>query len=435
MNRRLCGRRVVAGLGVLAACVALIAAPLTAAQAPAASGGVAEAPSPEDLEKLVGPIALYPDDLVAIILPASTNPLQIVQADRFLDKRKADPKLPIDDNWDDSVKTLLNYPEVVKQMSADLDWTADLGEAVVADQGAVLDAVQAFRRKAQAAGNLKTDPKQVVEVEKEIIKIVPADPQVIYVPQYNPATVVVYSSVPVYGYYPVAYPSYYYPYPPGAALATGLIWGAAIGAAWNGGHWNTHWGGGYNNNITINRGDVNINRGNINTGNINRGNVNTGNINRPSQLPAGGSAAWQSNKRPGQVSSAAGRPSNTSRVGDSRPGGVGGGAAARPSTQPGGGMGQGANASRGQLGGASVSSAATRSGAGGGGRDAFGGYGSGSGARADSSRGAASRSSMSSQGVRSSAGTSARAGGGGARASGGGGARAGGGGGGRGGRR
>ncbi len=76
-------------------------------------------------------------------------------------------------------------------MSGDLDWTAALGEAVVADQGEVLEAVQAFRRKTQAAGNLKSDPKQTVVVEKEVIKIVPADPQVIYVPQYNPTTVVV----------------------------------------------------------------------------------------------------------------------------------------------------------------------------------------------------------------------------------------------------
>src|SRR4051812_43386706 len=115
------------GLVALATCVALIAAPLAAAQAPAAAGNAAEAPSPEQLEKLVGPIALYPDDLVAIILPASTNPLQLVQADRFLEKRKSDPKLPIDDNWDDAVKSLVNYPEVVKKMSTDLDWTADLG--------------------------------------------------------------------------------------------------------------------------------------------------------------------------------------------------------------------------------------------------------------------------------------------------------------------
>ena len=101
----------------------------------------------------------------------------------------------------------------------------------------MLEAVQAFRRKAQAAGNLKTDDKQIVVVEKEVITIVPADPQVIYVPQYNPTTVVVYSSVPAYGYYPAPYPSYYYPYAPGAALATGLIWGAAIGAAWGGGRY------------------------------------------------------------------------------------------------------------------------------------------------------------------------------------------------------
>ena len=87
--------------------------------------------SEADLAKLVGPIALYPDDLVAIILPASTNPLQLVQADRFLEKRKSDPKLPIDDKWDDPVKSLLNYPDVVKKMSDDLDWTTALGEAVV----------------------------------------------------------------------------------------------------------------------------------------------------------------------------------------------------------------------------------------------------------------------------------------------------------------
>jgi hypothetical protein len=400
----------------LAACFALIGAPLTAAQAPAASGNAAQAPSPEDLERLVGPIALYPDDLVAVILPASTNPLQIVQADRFLEKRKKDPKAPLDDSWDDAVKTLLNYPEVVKQMSADLDWTAELGEAVVADQRAVFDAVQAFRRKAQAAGNLKSDAKQVVEVEKEIIKIVPADPQVIYVPQYNPSTVVVYSSVPVYGYYPAPYPSYYYPYPPGAALATGLIWGAAIGAAWSGGHYG--WGG--NNEININRNT------NINTGD--RGN-------RAQQRPSqGGSSAWKSDKKPGQVRSGGGRPTTTSA---NRPGGAGGGAGGRPSAQPTGGMGQGGGA-RNQPGGASASGAATRTGGSGGGSGgAFGGYGSGNAARADSSRGASSRSSMSGggAGARPSAGSTggARAGGGASR--GGGGARGGGGGRGGGGRR
>ncbi|MGZ9057900.1 MAG: DUF3300 domain-containing protein, partial [Burkholderiaceae bacterium] len=254
MFRRIIEPRSARLLGWREIACALVVASLAAtshAQAPAASGNAPPpAASPEQLEKLVGPIALYPDDLVAIILPASTSPLQLVQADRFLDKRKADSKLPIDDKMDDAVKSLLNYPEVVKKMSGDLDWTVDLGEAVVADQGAVLDAIQAFRRKSQAAGNLKTDDKQVIVVEKEVVKIVPANPEVIYVPQYNPSSVVVVSSTPVWGYYPAPYPSYYYPYPPGAALATGLIWGAAIGAAWNGGYYNTNWGGG-NNNITV----------------------------------------------------------------------------------------------------------------------------------------------------------------------------------------
>jgi hypothetical protein len=367
----------------LATCVALILAPLSAAQAPAASGNGAQAPSAAELEKLVGPIALYPDDLVAIILPASTNPLQLVQADRFLEKRKKDPKTPIDDKWDESVKSLVNYPEVVKQMSADLDWTTDLGEAVVANQGAVLGAVQAFRRKVQAAGNLKTDSKQVVVVEKEVIKIVPADPQVIYVPKYTPATVVVVSTVPVYAYYPAPYPVYYYPYPPGAAFATGLVWGAAMGAAWSGNHYGTNWSGG-NNNITINRGNTNINTGNINTGNINRANTAQ-------------NTAWKSDKKPGQVSTASARPSTTSaRVGD----------ATRPSTQAAGGAAQGA-ATRSQASGAQ-------------GGNALGGYGSGSAARADSSRGASSVNSMSSQGARSTAGAGSRGGGGGAAAGGGG---------------
>jgi hypothetical protein len=185
----------VRGLALIAALLATVMTSTAFAQAPATAAS-ATATSADDLEKLVARIALYPDDLIAIILPASTNPLQIVQADRFLAKRKTDPKAPIDDKWDDSVKSLVNYPEVVTAMSSDLDWTAALGEAVVADQGEVLEAVQAFRRKTQSAGNLKSDPKQTVVVEKEVIKIVPADPQVIYVPQYNPTTVVVSGTTP-----------------------------------------------------------------------------------------------------------------------------------------------------------------------------------------------------------------------------------------------
>ncbi len=264
------------------------------------------------METLVGRIALYPDDLVAIILPASTNPLELVQADRFLDKRKADSKLPVDDKWDDSVKSLLNYPEVVKMMSNDLDWTSALGEAVVADQGAVLEGIQSFRRRAQAAGNLKSDDKQVVKAEQEIILIEPANPEVIYVPQYTPSTVVTVGVAPVYGYYPAPYPSYYYPYAPGAALATGVIWGAAIGAAWNGGRYASHYGGDANINIDRNT-NINVDR------------------DRPgaAQRPAGGgNTAWKPNKQPGQVGGSIGKPAASQRVGDARPGGGGIGSAA-----------------------------------------------------------------------------------------------------------
>ena len=134
-------------------------------------------------------------------------------------------------------------------MSTDIDWTADLGEAVVADQNGVLEAIQRFRRQVQSVGNLKSDDKQTIVVEKEVIKVVQANPEVIYVPQYNPSTIVVSGGYTSYGYYPSPYPVYYYPYAPGAAFATGLIWGAAIGAAWNGGHWGCNYGGG-NNSIT-----------------------------------------------------------------------------------------------------------------------------------------------------------------------------------------
>ena len=357
------------------------------AQTPAAPGGAAPERSAEELEKLVGRIALYPDDLVAIILPAATNPLQLVQADRFLDKRKADPKLPVDEKWDDAVKSLLNYPEVVKSMSADLDWTAELGEAVVEDQGDVLEAIQVFRRKTQAAGNLNTDAKQTVVVEKEVIKIVPSDPQVIYVPQYNPTTVVVYGGYSSWGYYPAPYPVYYYPYPPGAALATGLIWGAAVTAVWRGGHYAAHYGGHGNNNININR----------NT-NINTGNINTGNRNQSGRGGGAGGSQWKSGKQPGQVSGSVGK---TTRSGSS----AGYSGSGRASTQSAGG-------------------------------GAFsGGSASGRQAQMDSSRGASSRSSSSSAGASSRSSSSmsssgARSGGGGG---GGGGARGGGGGGGRGG--
>jgi len=373
MRRAHCGR-----LTAFTACAVVLCAtgaPQALAQAPVAQVAAAPALTADELEALVGRIALYPDDLVALVLPASTQPLQVVQADRFLEKRKADPKAPVDERWDDSIKSLLNYPEVIKSMSSDLDWTAALGEAVVADQGDVLEAIQAFRRKTQAAGNLQSDARQVVVVEKEVVKIVPADPQVIYVPQYNPTTVVVQGG-PTWGYYPTPYPVYYYPYPPGAAFATGLIWGAAINSAWNGGRYATHYGGDAN---------ININRTtNINTGDINRNNTNINRSGTAQQQPAGGSSQWKSSKQPGQVSSSVGT-TQSARVGDNRAAASGSAArptaAPRPSTQP---------AARSVAGGAAPSQQVA---GGGGGGSAFDGYGSGRQTQMDSSRGAASRGS------------------------------------------
>ena len=350
---RLASSRKARSMTTLAVLIASLFTPQLFAQAPAAApAAVTASYSAEQLDKLVGPIALYPDDLIGIILPAATNPLQLVQADRYLDKRKTDPKLAVNEQWDDAVKSLLNYPEVVKTMSNDLDWTSALGEAVVEDQGEVLQAIQTFRRKAYANGNLKSDGKQVIVIENEVIKIVPADPQVIYVPQYNPTTVVVYGGYSSWGYYPTPYPVYYYPYAPGAAFAAGLVWGAAIGAAWSGHHYVAHYGS--NANINIDR-NTNINTGNINTGNVNRGGASG----------QGGSSQWKSNKQPGQVSSSVGAKP-PARLGDTPATGSGAaGNAARPSTQP-----------KASMGGS-----------------AFDGYGSGRQASMDSSRGASSRAS------------------------------------------
>jgi hypothetical protein len=118
-----------------------------------------------ELETLVGPVALYPDDLLAIVLPASTYPLEIVQAARFLEQLEIDSTLEPNEDWDDSIIALLNYPEVVQMMNDDIDWTWQLGEAVIAQQNDLVASVEVFRDRAYAAGNLKTDEYQTVTVD------------------------------------------------------------------------------------------------------------------------------------------------------------------------------------------------------------------------------------------------------------------------------
>ena len=211
----------------------------------------------EELYQILAPIALHPDPLVSQILMASTYPLEVVQADRWA---KQNAKLKGDaltaalekQDWDASVKSLVNFPQVLTMMSEKLDWTQKLGDAFLADQKVVLATIQKLRAKAQESGNLKTTQEQTVIVEEKIIKIEPANPQVIYVPSYNPT--VVYGAWP----YP-AYPPYYY-YPPGYVATSMFAFGAgvAMGAAWGYAWGNSNWGGG-NVDVDVNR-NFNSNR-------------------------------------------------------------------------------------------------------------------------------------------------------------------------------
>ncbi len=200
---------------------------------PVESGAVIEDPGPDgiplasgaELDELVAPVALYPDPLLAVVLPAAAYPLQIVQAARFLEALEDDPTLTPPEDWDESVVALLNYPEVLADLNRDLDWTLRLGEAVIAQQGDVMAAVQRFRNRAYAAGNLESDPRQTVRRADDVIEIAPANEDIIYVPTYEPSAVVVASRRPVISYYPEPYPVYYYPYPDGHSFRSGFFWG------------------------------------------------------------------------------------------------------------------------------------------------------------------------------------------------------------------
>lgn len=291
--------------------------------------------SDQELDELVARIALYPDPLLALVMPASTNALQIVQAQRRLDANTGEEP-PSD--WDPAIISLMNYPEVVQMMSDDLDWTEALGDAVAAQQADVMDAVQQVRAQAQAAGNLSTTEQQKVIVEKEVVKIVPADPQVIYVPQYNPQVVYLPSPVPVVSYYPPR-PCYWCP---AAAFGASMFIGAAITAPFWAFDWHHHdigWGhhgGGHNDfDFDIDRSiNINNNISNVNKNVVNKGNGNQWkpDKNRPGNKPGGGNAnrpnrpegGWNNPNRPGAGGS--GRPST--QPGD-RPG-AGGGGAQRP---------------------------------------------------------------------------------------------------------
>jgi len=246
--------------------------------------------SADDLRALVSPVALYPDELLAIVLPAATNPLQVVEAQRFLDKQKPDPNLQPDAEWDPAVLALLNYPEVVKLMNDDLDWTQELGNAVMDQQKDVLDAIQAARDSASEAGYLQSNDQQTVVNEGDNIVIESAQPEVVYVPTYDPAPIVNNTYV---NYPPPAYSD---PYPPYYAPAATFFAGAFVGAAFAYGF---DWDNDdidIDNDINISEGDINIGSGNeIDRTNIDRSQVEN-RFNGDRKANADGKMKWSPEK-------------------------------------------------------------------------------------------------------------------------------------------
>ncbi|GAA3095872.1 DUF3300 domain-containing protein [Rhizobium viscosum] len=201
--------------------------------------------SDDDMQVLVARIALYPDELVALITTASLYPLQIVEASRFLDQLKSNSSLKPKDDWDGSVVSLLNYPDIVKMMSNDLDWTQQLGDVVADQQKDMLIAIQTLRDKAVADGIIKSDDKVKVVQQADNIVIQAANPEKIYVPQYEPRMLYEegYAAEPI-GYYPEPYPNYFYPT---ATFFAGFVTGAVFGAVVDWDRWGV-WGGRFNGN-------------------------------------------------------------------------------------------------------------------------------------------------------------------------------------------
>src|SRR5271157_1139374 len=221
---------------------------LLAYQDPQAEGQAAQAPryaqqTPEQLQQLVAPIALYPDSLVAQILAAATFPEQVVVADRWL---QAHPDLKGDalgqavdqQPWDPSVKALTEFPSVLGNMDKNLSWTSSLGDAYYNQGQDVMDAIQVMRQRAQQAGTLKTTPQQTVTTQDSTIIVEPANPEVVYVPAYDPWV--------VYGDPIVAWPGWY-PYPgiwydgPYVSWGIGFEVGWFWGFGWGWGHWGFDW--------------------------------------------------------------------------------------------------------------------------------------------------------------------------------------------------
>lgn len=255
--------------------------------------------SPQELQQLVAPIALYPDALVAQILAASTYPTEIVEADRWMqshpDLKGQDLATEVDKQpWDPSVKALAQFPSVLENMDKNLSWTSSLGDAYANQQQDVTDAVQVMRQQAHKAGHLNSNEQEKVTTQANTIIIEPANPEVVYVPAYDPWL--------VYGEPIVAYPGWY-PVPgiffDGPAISFGFGFGVGFfgGFGWGWHHWGYDWHGRsviYNHNTYISHSRTIINRNSFNHTNFNRGNFSQGNFNHGNTFrgstPGGGRA-------------------------------------------------------------------------------------------------------------------------------------------------
>jgi hypothetical protein len=229
------------------------------------SEAVQAAWSPDELNQLVAPIALYPDALVAQVVAAASYPPEIEEADGWVQqhsglKGEELAKAADSQSWDPSVKALTQFPSVLATMDKNLSWTSALGEAYVNQPQNVLDAVQEMRRRAQQAGNLESTPQEAVTTEGQTIAIQPADPEVVYVPAYDPWG--------VYGEPLAFYPGWDDGVPggyvePGIAFGLGIGVGAFGGFGWGWHHWGADWHGRevlYNHNTYISRSPTFTNR-------------------------------------------------------------------------------------------------------------------------------------------------------------------------------
>ena len=379
-----------------------------------AAGAVSQTPPPAappkrsaaDLEKLVAPIALYPDSLIATMLPASVYPLEIVQAARFVADTNNLAKLD-EQPWDDNVKVVARVPAAIKKLNDDLPWTMELGDAFLAQDKDLMDAIQSMRGKAQKAGTLQTTPQQIVTVTNMIVEktveqkvvvvtntvvqIQPSSPTVVYVPIYNPYTV--YYPPPTYVYSPAA---------PLVTFGMGMMVGAAI--ANNNCNWNN--GGCYHGSGNVN---VNVNNNNnVNVNNNNNANINRNNSRSTSASQAnatGGQQKWQPDQsRMSKSGSSSGSTQSAQARGYSSGGAspsTGTFSASKPTAAPSASRTSPAPSASQTRSNPSDSPTASRSSSSG---SALSGAGSGASASASSSRGSSSRSSSSGGGSRGGGG-------------------------------